>query len=81
MFFPERGGGVDSQEAKKVCGECPVSEECLDYALHVNDGFGIYGGLTATERRRLNRVVECGICDAEFPATAPNQRYCSAGWR
>jgi len=52
-FFPEKGGST--REAKAVCRNCPVKAECLAYALDKGEGFGIWGGLSERERRRLNR--------------------------
>lgn len=52
-FFPEKGGST--REAKKVCASCEVRRECLDYALANDERFGIWGGLSERERRRLKR--------------------------
>jgi WhiB family redox-sensing transcriptional regulator len=52
-FFPEKGGST--REAKQVCTACPVSAECLQYALDHEERFGIWGGLSERERRRLKR--------------------------
>jgi WhiB family redox-sensing transcriptional regulator len=52
-FFPEKGGSV--REAKKVCGGCEVRAECLEYALDHDERFGIWGGLSERERRKLKR--------------------------
>ena len=54
-FFPEKGGST--REAKRVCGRCDVSGECLSYALAHDERFGIWGGLSERERRRLKRRV------------------------
>ncbi|MDP9432712.1 MAG: WhiB family transcriptional regulator [Actinomycetota bacterium] len=54
-FFPEKGGST--REAKKVCVGCPVQVECLEYALAHDERFGIWGGLSERERRRLKRRV------------------------
>lgn len=54
-FFPEKGGS--SREAKSVCGSCEVRGECLEYALQSDERFGIWGGLSERERRRLRRRV------------------------
>ncbi|MGX5653675.1 WhiB family transcriptional regulator [Geodermatophilus nigrescens] len=43
------------QEAKEGCGGCPVRSECLEYALTSNRKYGIWGGLSERERRRLQR--------------------------
>ncbi len=53
MFFPEKGRAA--RAAKRVCMECPVRAECLEYALRRRETEGVWGGLTPTERRRLAR--------------------------
>lgn len=53
LWFPEKGGST--REAKQVCRRCPVTAECLDYALAHQEQFGIYGGLSERERRPLER--------------------------
>jgi WhiB family redox-sensing transcriptional regulator len=52
-FFPEKGGST--REAKKICTGCEVRAECLEYALGNDERFGIWGGLSERERRRLRR--------------------------
>jgi len=52
-FFPEKGGST--REAKRVCLSCEVRAECLEYALAHDERFGIWGGLSERERRRLKR--------------------------
>jgi WhiB family redox-sensing transcriptional regulator len=52
-FFPEKGGST--REAKKVCLGCEVRGECLEYALAHDERFGIWGGLSERERRRLKK--------------------------
>ena len=52
-FFPEKGGST--REAKKVCLGCDVRSECLEYALANDERFGIWGGLSERERRRLKK--------------------------
>ncbi|RMI02854.1 WhiB family transcriptional regulator [Cellulomonas triticagri] len=54
-FFPEKGGST--REAKKVCQGCEVRSECLEYALENDERFGIWGGLSERERRKLKRRV------------------------
>jgi WhiB family redox-sensing transcriptional regulator len=54
-FFPEKGGST--REAKKICEGCPVRAECLAYALAHDERFGIWGGLSERERRRLKRLA------------------------
>lgn len=50
-FFPEKGGST--RDAKKVCRECPVKDECLRYAIDHDERFGIWGGKSERERRRI----------------------------
>ncbi len=52
-FFPEKGGST--REAKKVCLSCDVRRECLEYALSNDERFGIWGGLSERERRKLKK--------------------------
>lgn len=52
-FFPEKGGST--REAKRVCLTCEVRAECLDYALGNDERFGIWGGLSERERRKLKK--------------------------
>ncbi|MFO8076752.1 MAG: WhiB family transcriptional regulator [Egibacteraceae bacterium] len=54
-FFPEKGGST--REAKRICAQCDVRAECLDYALENDERFGIWGGLSERERRRLKRMA------------------------
>lgn len=52
-FFPEKGGST--REAKRICQACGVRDECLEYALAHDERFGIWGGLSERERRRLKK--------------------------
>jgi WhiB family transcriptional regulator, redox-sensing transcriptional regulator len=53
-FFPEKGGST--RDAKRVCRSCDVRAECLEYALEHEIRFGIWGGMSEQERRRLGRT-------------------------
>lgn len=52
--FPDRGGSTKA--AKRVCAMCDVTGECLNYALENDEKFGIWGGLSERERRKLKKV-------------------------
>ena len=54
-FFPEKGGST--REAKRICRACGVRDECLEFALEHDERFGIWGGLSERERRRLKRDI------------------------
>ena len=53
LFFPERG--ASTKEAKEVCRGCVVRDDCLEYALQNGEKFGIWGGMSERERRRIRR--------------------------
>jgi WhiB family redox-sensing transcriptional regulator len=53
LFFPERGSST--REAKEVCRGCVVREDCLDFAIANGEKFGIWGGMSERERRRVRR--------------------------
>jgi WhiB family transcriptional regulator, redox-sensing transcriptional regulator len=52
-FFPEKGGST--REAKRICRSCEVRADCLEYALEHDERFGVWGGMSERERRRLKR--------------------------
>ena len=54
LFFPERGSST--REAKEVCRGCVVRDDCLDFAIANGEKFGIWGGMSERERRRLRRA-------------------------
>jgi WhiB family transcriptional regulator, redox-sensing transcriptional regulator len=53
IFHPSEDD--DGTEAKAICAQCPVREACLEYALTTREKEGVWGGLTARERRRVLR--------------------------
>lgn len=53
VFFPARGDNETTDAAKAICATCPVKAECLAANLHERDG--VWGGLSANERRALRR--------------------------
>ncbi|WP_026919415.1 WhiB family transcriptional regulator [Gordonia shandongensis] len=59
FFHPEgeRGAARMRRErrAKQVCAACPVLEQCRSHALRVDEPYGIWGGLTESERNLLRR--------------------------
>lgn len=59
-WFPEKGGST--LEGKRICQRCPVAAECLDYALENNERFGIWGGLSERERRKLTKAQRTIPC-------------------
>jgi WhiB family redox-sensing transcriptional regulator len=54
LFFPELG--QNGRESKRICVGCEVRKECLEFALENDIEHGIFGGLSAQERRRERRM-------------------------
>ena len=85
LFHPVRGDMLTAAAAKAVCAECPVREACLEYALAAGEHWGIWGGTSAQERRRIRtKRREAGVerpcgrpgCTNTFAPTAEHQVYC-----
>lgn len=55
IFFPASEDLQGINAAKEICEGCPVADECLTYAIETNQTEGIWGGMTARQRRRLRR--------------------------
>lgn len=53
LWFPEKPGPNVSRDAIATCRRCPVRTQCLQAALDRNEEFGVFGGLTARERRNM----------------------------
>ena len=67
IFWPEdwgfkSQGGIPEhyfdavRVAKQYCGRCPIREQCLEYALEAGENYGIWGGMTAQERKQIRRA-------------------------
>lgn len=68
LFFPVGTSGpavVQAELARAVCRRCPVIDECLQWALSTGQDAGVWGGLTADERRAMRQRL------ADTPSTAP----------
>ena len=59
-FFPEKGGST--RDAKRICTGCDVKAQCLEYALANDERFGIWGGLSERERRKLKKRAQLALC-------------------
>ena len=63
LFFPpstfERKDDRERREmrAKAICKVCPVQEPCSDYALGIKEPFGIWGGMTESDRKEIMAAV------------------------
>lgn len=54
VFYPEDQAG--SEVAKAICLGCPVRAVCLEYALRMREKFGVWGGTSERERRRIAKA-------------------------
>lgn len=54
LFFAEHATGSYT-EARTICATCPVTAECLAWAVNTNTKFGLWGGLTPHQRQHLRR--------------------------
>lgn len=53
LFFAEQQGTGTINAAKRICNECPVRIDCLEWALKNDERYGVWGGTTPRERARL----------------------------
>lgn len=66
LFFLKQGESRLAVQAYSVCRTCDVRKECLDMAMAAeegctkNDRYGIFGGMSATERALLARNKRTG---------------------
>lgn len=50
-FYADPEDKMSARMAKFICAGCPIKQECLDYAMAAQEDYGIWGGLTAEERK------------------------------
>ena len=53
IFYPVTPD--EEAEALSICATCPVRAQCLDYAIRNRETYGIWGGTTPDQRRRIRR--------------------------
>lgn len=66
LFYPEKG--QSTREAKLVCSGCPVRSACLEFALSSDQRFGVWGGLSEKELRRLKARPVVSLTDLDGAA-------------
>ncbi|MGK4579624.1 WhiB family transcriptional regulator [Kitasatospora sp. HPMI-4] len=69
IFFPYPDETAKITEAKRLCGQCPVRQACLDAALEQNDTHGIRGGMTEEEREPLHEEIASRLDYSRVNAT------------
>ena len=63
IFFPSDGVGVE--KARKICADCPVQQECLEYALSNRIDHGVWGGTSERKRRRILKARKNAAAENE----------------
>jgi WhiB family transcriptional regulator, redox-sensing transcriptional regulator len=62
LFFPVAAGGsslAQEARARAVCALCPVTRQCLEFALSRAEA-GVWGGTTEDERNAASRHLTRG---------------------
>ncbi|WJY77108.1 Transcriptional regulator WhiB1 [Corynebacterium bovis DSM 20582 = CIP 54.80] len=63
LFFPVGNSGpalAQIAKAKLVCNRCPVTSQCLNWAIESGQDAGVWGGMSEDERRALKRRTNRG---------------------
>lgn len=85
LFFPEEDE-MASPRALAICARCPIRAECLEWSIKTHQEFGIWGGLTETQRRAVTgshhraRCPDCGSFDVMEQAHSEVCLACGLSW-
>jgi WhiB family redox-sensing transcriptional regulator len=63
LFFPPGTAGARwaaLEDVRRICNNCPVRQDCLDWAITAGVTDGVWGGLTPLERRAHARIGRRG---------------------
>lgn len=88
-WYPEKG--ESTLAARIICLDCPIRTTCLREALDRDERFGVWGGYSERQRRRLKRgeavalatrpepgePMACAHCGEEFAPSHATARYCT----
>ena len=81
VFFPVGLTGTAIEQtnlAKSVCNDCPVANQCLEFALRTLQDYGVWGGRTEDERRAIRRSRRAAARRAATAAAAANAAILAA---
>ena len=56
IFYPP--ADHPAADARKVCADCTVQDQCLAYSVIADEPFGIWGGLDHRQRHALRRQLQ-----------------------
>ena len=68
--------GHEIENAKTYCYQCPVIERCLQWALETGEEYGVWGGLSEQERRRIRRRHGTRLIGVDDYTGTPRQQTC-----
>lgn len=60
LFFPVSAVGVAAEQAEqacRICADCEVRRQCLEFAMEHAEMEGIWGGTTPEQRMRARRAM------------------------
>ena len=83
VFHPVRGDTDGTKAALAICAACPVKDDCLTYAMKHREMQGVWGGLSANQRKKLAsswvRVMQCQRCGTDVSCVSGRPRkYCES---
>lgn len=64
LFYQEKGGGIHAyKQARQICGQCPVIQQCFEYVMSVEidpavPRYGMYAGMTPSQRENYQRHLD-----------------------
>jgi WhiB family transcriptional regulator, redox-sensing transcriptional regulator len=61
VFFPDEDDGEGIARAQRLCAACAVAVPCGEYALRNQEPDGVWGGMSAKDRRRVLRMRRKGL--------------------
>lgn len=69
-WFPETYSAAHETKMARICFfECPVQENCLEYALNFPETVGMWAGFSQAELKgiRTKRFSRCKHCQRRWP--------------
>jgi len=60
LFFPITTSVMTADQmrkAQRICADCAVRQQCLDFAMQNGEMHGVWGGTTPDERIRARRAL------------------------
>lgn len=75
-WFADKGG--TTRRAKQICADCPVRVECLTMALETDSQYGVFGGMSERDRRKIKKLdwrnLDLAMFEVRLPKNSPNAK-------